>query len=164
MHKVDITQVREFCQKGSAIYRITRNPSKDELSGGKLRYVSHTTKDNYSWYNHMSELYKGQKLYANTYKTVTNIKIADMYALNDAAKKFIPDQKAYEKAVKELSTKKLIANNYEEQKYRSLSTHPYGPSYLASKGMKGDTSLSKKKNYTKTRTSRVWWSDRSHRI
>lgn len=87
--------------KGSAIYRITRNPSKDELSGGKLRYVSHTTKDNYSWYNHMSELYKGQKLYANTYKTVTNIKIADMYALNDAAKNLFQIKK---------HTKKLLKN------------------------------------------------------
>ena len=130
--------------KGSAIYRITRNPSKDELSGGKLRYVSHTTKDNYSWYNHLSELYKGQKLYANTYKTVTNIKIADMYALNDAARKFLPEEKAYEKAVKELRTKDLIHDDFEERTYRSLSTNPYGPSYLASKGMPGNTSLAKK--------------------
>ena len=92
----------------------------------------------------MSELHKGQRLYANTYKTVTNIKIADMYALNDAAKKFLPDQKSYEKAVKELSTKKLITHDFEEQKYRSLSTHPYGPSYLASRSMAGNTSLAKK--------------------
>ena len=133
---------RGVIPKGSAIYRVTWKQPKYDLRGGSLRYVSHTPKDQLAWYEHMSSLFRYQTMHANTYETVVDIKIADLRALNDAASKFIPDQKAAAKAVKDMSIKDFMSTE-DINKYLTYDGKTYDPGRIASRGMMIKTPLGK---------------------
>lgn len=128
--------------KGSAIYRVTWKKPKYDLRGGSLRYVSHTPKDQLAWYNKMKSLYPYMTIHANTYEAVADIKIADLQALNNAASKFLPDQKAAAKAIKDMSVKDFMSTE-DINKYLTYDGKTYDPGRIASRGMMIKTQLGK---------------------
>ena len=133
---------RGVIPKGSAIYRVTWKQPKYDLRGGSLRYVSHTPKDQLAWYYKMKSLNPYMTIHANTYETVADIKIADLQALNNAASKFIPDQKAAAKAIKDMSVKDFMSDR-DISKYLTYDGKTYDPGRIASRGMMIKTELGK---------------------
>lgn len=125
---------RGVIPKGSAIYRVTWKNPKYDLRGGSLRYVSHTPKDQLAWYYKMKSLNPYMTIHANTYETVSDIKIADLKALNNAANKFLPDQKAAAKAIKDMSVKDFMSDR-DISKYLTYDGKTYDPGRIASRGM-----------------------------
>lgn len=118
-----------------------KNPKYD-LRGGSLRYVSHTPKDQLAWYYKMKSLNPYMTIHANTYETVSDIKIADLKALNNAANKFLPDQKAAAKAIKDMSVKDFMSDR-DISKYLTYDGKTYDPGRIASRGMMVKTELGK---------------------